>query len=108
MIVTQLQLTRYAGRDGAEAPMYPLPESLARVRFQMIWGLRDMVDRGYIVAATDYPGLGTPQTHPYLVGVSEGRAVLNWCERRENPPAHRQVLASRSGGARAGTGSTAS
>jgi acetyl esterase/lipase len=27
--------------------------------------------------ATDYPGLGTPQTHPYLVGASEARAVLD-------------------------------
>jgi hypothetical protein len=88
--------------------MHPLPESLARVRFQMIWGLRVMVDRGYIVAATDYPGLGTPQTHPYLVGVSERRAVLNLARAAREPPAHRQVLASRSGGARAGTGSTAS
>ena len=51
--------------------------SLARVRFQMIQGLRDMVERGYVVTATDYPGLGTPQTHPYLVGDSEGRAVLD-------------------------------
>ena len=33
--------------------------------------------RGYIVAATDYPGLGTPETHPYLVGESEARAVLD-------------------------------
>ncbi len=51
--------------------------SLARVRFQMIQGLRDMVERGYVVTATDYPGLGTPETHPYLVGDSEGRAVLD-------------------------------
>jgi acetyl esterase/lipase len=29
------------------------------------------------VAATDYPGLGTAGTHPYLVGISEGRAVLD-------------------------------
>jgi acetyl esterase/lipase len=36
-----------------------------------------MTERGFIVAATDYPGLGTPQTHPYLVGVSEARAVLD-------------------------------
>ena len=36
-----------------------------------------MVRRGYIVAATDYPGLGTPGPHPYLVGASEGRAVLD-------------------------------
>lgn len=51
--------------------------SLAIFGFQQIQGLRDMVRRGYIVAATDYPGLGTPGPHPYLVGVSEGRAVLN-------------------------------
>jgi acetyl esterase/lipase len=51
--------------------------SLARKRFQMIAGLRLMLARGYVVAATDYPGLGTPETHPYLVGDSEGRAVLD-------------------------------
>lgn len=51
--------------------------SLARVFFASVQGLRDMLARGYIVAATDYPGLGTPETHPYLVGVSEGRAVLD-------------------------------
>ncbi len=36
-----------------------------------------MVRRGYVIAATDYPGLGTPRPHPYLVGVSEARAVLD-------------------------------
>jgi acetyl esterase/lipase len=51
--------------------------SLARKRFEMIAGLRLMLERGYVVAATDYPGLGTPETHPYLVGDSEGRAVLD-------------------------------
>jgi acetyl esterase/lipase len=51
--------------------------SLAQVFFDSVQGLRDMLDRGYIVAATDYPGLGTPETHPYLVGVSEARAVLD-------------------------------
>ncbi len=51
--------------------------SLARVFFASVQGLRDMLARGYIVAATDYPGLGTPETHPYLVGLSEGRAVLD-------------------------------
>jgi acetyl esterase/lipase len=51
--------------------------SLALFVFQQIQGLREMIDRGYVVAATDYPGLGTPQTHPYLVGVSEARAVLD-------------------------------
>ncbi|HJZ44912.1 MAG TPA: hypothetical protein VJ233_14420 [Hyphomicrobiaceae bacterium] len=31
----------------------------------MIWGLADMLARGYVVVATDYPGLGVPgQIHP--------------------------------------------
>jgi acetyl esterase/lipase len=51
--------------------------SLARKRFEMIAGLRLMLAQGFVVAATDYPGLGTPETHPYLVGESEGRAVLD-------------------------------
>ena len=45
--------------------------------FDTIPGLHEMVAKGYVVAATDYPGLGTEGTHPYLVGVSEGRAVLD-------------------------------
>ena len=32
---------------------------------------------GAIVANTDYEGLGTPGRHPYLVGQSEGRSVLD-------------------------------
>jgi acetyl esterase/lipase len=51
--------------------------SLAIFLFQQIQGLRSFVQRGYVVAATDYPGLGTPQTHPYLVGDSEARAVID-------------------------------
>jgi acetyl esterase/lipase len=51
--------------------------SLAIFVFQQIQGLRPLVDSGAIVVATDYPGLGTPGPHPYLVGVSEGRAVLD-------------------------------
>jgi pimeloyl-ACP methyl ester carboxylesterase len=51
--------------------------SLAIFVFQQMQGLREMVDRGYAVLATDYPGLGTPGPHPYLVGESEARAVLD-------------------------------
>jgi acetyl esterase/lipase len=51
--------------------------SLAIFLFQQIQGLRDMLRSGYVVAATDYPGLGTAGPHPYLVGISEGRAVLD-------------------------------
>jgi pimeloyl-ACP methyl ester carboxylesterase len=51
--------------------------SLAIFVFQSMMGLRPMIDRGVVVVATDYPGLGTAGPHPYLVGVSEGRAVLD-------------------------------
>jgi pimeloyl-ACP methyl ester carboxylesterase len=51
--------------------------SLAMVVFKQMQGLRAMLARGYAVAATDYPGLGTPGPHPYLVGVSEARAVID-------------------------------
>jgi len=40
-------------------------------------GLSALLDAGFAIAATDYPGLGTPGAHPYLVGESEGHAVLD-------------------------------
>jgi acetyl esterase/lipase len=43
----------------------------------MMWNLGNMVGAGYIVVATDYPGLGTVGIHPYLIGESEARAVLD-------------------------------
>ena len=39
--------------------------------------LEDWISKGYAVVATDYEGLGTPGPHPYLIGDSEGRAVLD-------------------------------
>src|ERR1700721_1773115 len=51
--------------------------SLAIFLFEQIQGLRSFVRDGYVVAATDYPGLGTAEPHPYLVGTSEARAVLD-------------------------------
>ena len=32
---------------------------------------------GYAVARTDYQGLGTPGTHPFLIGKASGRSVLD-------------------------------
>jgi alpha-beta hydrolase superfamily lysophospholipase len=36
-----------------------------------------LLTSGFTVAAADYPGLGTVQAHPYLVGVSEARSVID-------------------------------
>jgi pimeloyl-ACP methyl ester carboxylesterase len=35
------------------------------------------LSEGWTVTATDYPGLGTPGLHPYVVGDSEGRSVID-------------------------------
>jgi pimeloyl-ACP methyl ester carboxylesterase len=46
-------------------------------RSPFVPSLPALLDAGYAVAATDYEGLGTPGLHPYLVGESEGRGVLD-------------------------------
>jgi len=51
--------------------------SLALFVFQQMAGLRQLVEQGVVVAATDYPGLGTAGPHPYLIGDSEARAVID-------------------------------
>ncbi len=55
----------------------PCAPSLMPDNDGMIWGLPTMLAQGYVVVATDYPGLGTPGIHPYLIGISEARAVLD-------------------------------
>jgi pimeloyl-ACP methyl ester carboxylesterase len=37
----------------------------------------ELVDAGYVGVTSDFEGLGTPGIHPYLVGPSEGRGVLD-------------------------------
>ncbi|MSO41968.1 MAG: alpha/beta fold hydrolase [Solirubrobacterales bacterium] len=39
--------------------------------------LNDWLDAGYAVVRSDYQGLGTPGTHPFLVGKAEGRSMLD-------------------------------
>lgn len=55
----------------------PCAPSLQSFVFQTIQGLQEMVQHGYVVVATDYPGLGTVGPHPYLVGASAAHAVLD-------------------------------
>jgi pimeloyl-ACP methyl ester carboxylesterase len=49
-----------AGTEGLNTPM-----------------LESWIKSGYAVLRTDYEGLGGPRPHPYLIGVSEGRGVLD-------------------------------
>ena len=39
--------------------------------------LNQWVKRGWVVTRTDYEGLGTPGSHPYLVGASEARSTVD-------------------------------
>jgi pimeloyl-ACP methyl ester carboxylesterase len=36
-----------------------------------------LLAKGWTVAAPDYPGLGTPAAHPYLIGASEARSMID-------------------------------
>src|SRR5580693_3456330 len=60
--------------------------SLAIFVFQQMAGLRQLIEQGAVVAATDYPGLGTVGPHPYLVGDSEARAVIDSVRAARNLP----------------------
>jgi alpha-beta hydrolase superfamily lysophospholipase len=53
------------------------PSLLAGGGASTIPGLQSFLQDGYVVVATDYPGLGTQGPAPYLVGSSEARAVLD-------------------------------
>jgi len=37
----------------------------------------ELLKRGWTVAAPDYPGLGTPAPHPYLIGGSAARSLID-------------------------------
>jgi pimeloyl-ACP methyl ester carboxylesterase len=43
-----------------------------------------LLGRGWTVTAPDYPGLGTPQPHPYLVGDSEARSMIDSAKAARN------------------------
>jgi alpha-beta hydrolase superfamily lysophospholipase len=39
--------------------------------------VRALLARGWVVVASDYPGLGTPGVHSYLIGAADARAVVD-------------------------------
>jgi acetyl esterase/lipase len=45
--------------------------------FDLIEGLQDLLKAGYVVAASDYPGMGADGPDSYLIGASEGHSVLD-------------------------------
>jgi pimeloyl-ACP methyl ester carboxylesterase len=45
--------------------------------FILMEGVTSLLKAGYVVAATDYPGMGIDAPNAYLIGVSEGHSVLD-------------------------------
>ena len=62
------------GTTGINRPCAP---SLSDAPLEGIPDMTGPLAEGWVITLTDYPGLGTPSPHPYLVGESQGRAVLD-------------------------------
>jgi len=45
--------------------------------YQQTPAIARMLGQGFVVTITDYPGLGTPGTHPYMVGRVAAQSVLD-------------------------------
>lgn len=66
------------GIADACAPSRATRTGTARGNFAYMEGvMRAWLRRGYAIVQTDYEGLGTPGIHPYLIGHSEARSVLD-------------------------------
>jgi len=50
---------------------------MASGNFDEQFAVNNLLAKGWAVAVTDYPGLGTPGTEQYSVGIAEGHAVLD-------------------------------
>lgn len=58
----------------------------AKNPLQGVEWVSDMLRNGWVVAATDYAGLGTPGTQAYLIGQAEAHDVLNSVRAARNMP----------------------
>jgi alpha-beta hydrolase superfamily lysophospholipase len=63
------------GTTGLADPCAPSHEPLTGPTWSLLWPV--VLHQGYVVAATDYEGLGTAGPHPYIVGASEAHGVLD-------------------------------
>jgi hypothetical protein len=65
-----------AGTQGWGDQCAPSKEMVAG-NFDEQFAVNNLLSRGWAVAVTDYPGLGTPGDEAYNVGIPEGHAVLD-------------------------------
>lgn len=68
---------------GAAAGCAP---SLAVDPFKLMEGVHELLDAGYVVAATDYQGLGIEGDSSYLLGIPESNNVLDAARAARNLP----------------------
>jgi alpha-beta hydrolase superfamily lysophospholipase len=54
--------------------------------FELMEGYHELLDAGYVVAATDYSGMGADGPNSYLIGATEGRNVLDAVRAARNLP----------------------
>ncbi len=54
--------------------------------FDTVEGLRDLVDAGYVVVATDYEGMGFPGGSSFLIGDVEARNMIDIVRAAQNMP----------------------
>lgn len=70
-------VTAYAsGTQGWGDQCAPSRE-MASASFDEQFAVDNLLAKGWAVAVTDYPGLGTPGDEDYTVGIAEGHAVLD-------------------------------
>ena len=70
-------ITYAHGTTGIADQCAPSRDGPARARQATSTRCSGWLKAGYAVVRTDYEGLGTPGVHPYLIGRSEGRGVLD-------------------------------
>jgi hypothetical protein len=70
-------LTAYASGTQGWADSCAPSREMDSNSFDEGFAVTNLLNRGWAVVATDYPGLGTPGDHQYNVGISEGHAVLD-------------------------------
>jgi fermentation-respiration switch protein FrsA (DUF1100 family) len=63
-----------------------------------------LLRKGWTVAAPDYPGLGTPAPHPYLIGASEARSMIDSVRAARNLDANLSVHYALDGHSQGGQG----
>ena len=61
--------------------------SHTRDPYQQTPDVAGMLAQGWVVAITDYPGLGTPGIHPYMVGRTAAHSVLDMVRAAQQIPA---------------------